>query len=115
MRVKKDLTTALRSAMKEKNDTSKNAIRLALSSIKLAEIEKGEDLDDVEIFSILHKEINTREETINEAVKANREGMIEPLNSEIEVLKVFLPPELTDDELTEEIHKVIRKYIERAK
>jgi len=107
MGVKTDLTTALRSAMKEKNDTSKNTIRLALSSIKLAEIEKGEDLDDVEIFSILHKEINTREETINEAVKANREGMIEPLNSEIEVLKVFLPPELTDDELTEEINKVI--------
>jgi len=107
MGVKKDLTTTLRSAIKEKNDTSKNAIRLALSSIKLAEIEKGEDLNDVEIFSILHKEINTREETINEAAKANREGMIEPLNNEIEVLKGFLPPELTDDELTEEINKVI--------
>ena len=107
MGVKTDLTDALHFAMKEKNNTSKNAIRLALSSIKLAEVEKGENLEDVEIFSILHKEIKTREETITEAVKAGREGMIVPLDEEIKVLKEFLPSELTDDALTEEINKVI--------
>ena len=111
MGVKTDLTDALRSAMKEKDDTSKNAIRLALSAIKLAETEKGieknQELDDVKIFSILQKEIKIREETISEAEKAEREGMVEPLIKEIKVLKGFLPPELTDDELTEEISKVI--------
>ena len=107
MGAKTDLTDALRAAMREKDDTSKNAIRLALSSIKLAEIEKGEDLEDVEIFSILHKEIKTREETIAEAVNAGREGMIIPLDNEIKVLKAFLPSELTDDELAKEINKVI--------
>jgi uncharacterized protein YqeY len=107
MGVKSDLTDALHFAIKEKNKSSKNAIRLALSSIKLAEIEKGADLDDVRIFSILQKEIKTREETIAEAVKADREGMIETLNDEIKVLKRFLPPELTEKELTEVINKAI--------
>ena len=111
MGVKTDLTNALRSAMKEKDDTSKNAIRLALSAIKLAETEKGieknQELDDVKIFSILQKEIKIREETISEAEKAEREGMVGPLIKEIKVLKGFLPPELTDDELIEEISKVI--------
>ena len=111
MGVKTDLTDALRSAIKEKDDTSKNAIRLALSAIKLTETEKGieknQELDDVKIFSILQKEIKIREETISEAEKAEREGMVEPLIKEIKVLKGFLPPELTDDELTEEISKVI--------
>ena len=111
MGVKTDLTDALRSAMKEKDDTSKNAIRLALSAIKLAETEKGvekkPELDDVKIFSILQKEIKIREETIAEALKADREKMVKPLINEIKVLKGFLPPELTDDELTEEIKKVI--------
>jgi len=109
--VKTDLTDALRSAMKEKDDTSKNAIRLALSAIKLAETEKGieknQELDDVKIFSILQKEIKIREETISEAEKAEREGMVEPLIKEIKILKGFLPPKLTDDELTEEINKLI--------
>ena len=111
MGVKTDLTDALRSAIKEKDDTSKNAIRLALSAIKLTETEKGieknQELDDVKIFSILQKEIKIREETISEAEKAEREGMVGPLIKEIKVLKGFLPPELTDDELTEEISKVI--------
>ena len=90
MGVKTDLTDALRSAIKEKDDTSKNAIRLALSAIKLAEtekcIEKNPELDDVKIFSILQKEIKIREETIAEAVKADREGMVEPLKNEIKVI-----------------------------
>ena len=111
MGVKTDLTDALRSAMKDKNNTRKNVIRLALSSIKLAEtekgIEKGVELDDVKIFGILQKEIKIREETIAEALKADREGMIEPLNNEIKVLKGFLPSELTDDELTEVVEKAI--------
>ena len=111
MGVKEDLINSLHSAMKEKNINRKNAIRLALSAIKLAETEKGLEkdtkLDDVKIFSILQKEIQIREETIAEAVKADREEMIEPLQNEIEILKEFLPSELTENELMEEINQVI--------
>ena len=111
MGVKEDLINSLHSAMKEKNKTRKDAIRMALSAIKLAETEKGvekdTELDQVKIFSILQKEIKIREETTTEAVKADREGMIEPLNNEINVIKEFLPSELTEIELTEVINKVI--------
>jgi len=107
MGVKKDLTDALRIAIKENNYSSKNALRLALTSIKLAEIEIGKNLEDVRIFSILQKEIKTREETINEALNAGRESMIEPLNYEINILKGFLPSELSDDELLKIVKTVI--------
>ncbi len=111
MGVKTDLRNALHSAMKEKNNVRKNAIRLALSAIKLAETEKGleknTELDEVKMFGILQKEIKIREETIAEAIKADREEMVEPLNNEIKVLKEFLPSELTEKELTEEINKVV--------
>ncbi len=111
MGVKEDLINSLHSAMKEKNINRKNAVRLALTAIKLAETEKGLEkdtkLDDVKIFSILQKEIKIREETIAEAVKADREEMIEPLQNEIEILKEFLPSELTENELMEEINQVI--------
>lgn len=107
MGVKKDLEDALRIAMKENNNSSKNALRLALTSIKLAEVENGENLENVRIFSILQKEIKTREETINEALKAGREGMIKPLKYEIKILKGFLPSELSDDELIKIVRTVI--------
>jgi len=107
MSIKITLTEALHKAIKEKDEISKTAIRLALSSIKRVEVEKGEDLDDVSIFGIIQKEIKTRDETIAEAVKGNRNEMIPPLEKEITVLQKFLPSELTDDELKKIVDKAI--------
>lgn len=107
MPIKTDLTEALHAAIKEKDDYSKTAIRLALSAIKRAEVEKGEELDDVTIFGIIQKEIKTRDETIAEALKGNRNEMIPPLEKEIAVLQKFLPSELTDDELNNIVNRTI--------
>ena len=107
MSIKIALTEALHKAIKEKDDIGKNAIRLALSSIKRAEVEKGEELDDVTIFGIIQKEIKTRDETIAEALKGNRNEMIPPLEKEIAVLQKFLPSELTDDELNNIVNRTI--------
>jgi len=107
MSIKDDLKNALGVAMKTKDDVSKRSLRLALSAIKLAEVAKGEALEDMKIFNILQKEVKTKEETIAEATKAERSEMIAPLLEEIEVLKRFLPAELSDMELTEFIDKAI--------
>ncbi len=107
MGIKEELEKSLLSAMKVKDETRKNALRMALSSIKLAEIESGKKLDDPSIFSILQKEIKTREETIAEAEKANRPDMIPQLKEDILILKEYLPGELTDSELSALVKKTI--------
>ena len=107
MSLKEDLEKSLLSAMREKNDVRKNALRMALSSIKLAEIESGKALDDSMIFSILQKEIRTKEETIAEAEKANRPEMIPPIKSEIEILKEYLPKEMSEEELIVLVKKTV--------
>ena len=56
--------------MKTKDEVRRNALRLAISSIKLVEIEIGGELDDTTTFRILQKEIKIREETIAEAEKS---------------------------------------------
>ena len=107
MSIKDDLQNALGVAMKTKDDVSKRSLRMALSAIKLAEVAKGEALEDIKIFNILQKEVKTKEETIAEATKAERSEMIAPLLEEIKVLKRFLPAELSDLELIELIDKAI--------
>jgi uncharacterized protein YqeY len=107
MGIKKDIKNALHAAMVAGDKSSKNALRLALSSIKLAEVEKGEPIEDLRILNIIQKEIKTREETINEALKADRKDMIQPLENEIKVLKAFLPVEITDDELESIVINVV--------
>ncbi len=93
--------------MREKDEVKRNALRLALSAIKLAEVEAGKALDDLTVFSILQKEIKTKEETIAEAQKAGREEMIHSIQAEIDFLKGFLPKELTDGELVEIVKSAI--------
>ena len=107
MNIKEQLTIALKTAMKEQNEIRKNVIRMALSSIKLAEVEKGSELDDARLLAIMQKELKTREETIAEAEKAIRPEMIITLNHEIDVIKEFLPAEISDDEIEKIIEQVI--------
>ena len=109
MGIKKDIEKALHTAIIDGDKTSKNALRLALSSIKLAEVEKGESLKDIRILNILQKEIKTREETISEALKADSNEMIDTLENEIKVLKEFLPGELSDNELEKIVKEVIHE------
>jgi len=109
MDTKEKLTMDLKSSMKQQEKVRTKVIRMILSSIKLAEVEKGDDLDAARILSILQKELKTREETIEEAQKADRPEMISALNEEIEVIREYLPEELDDEELNKIIDEIIKR------
>jgi hypothetical protein len=107
MALKKELEIELLKAMKSKDEVRRNTLRLAISSIKMAEVDSGAELDDSTVFGIMQKEIKIREETIAEAEKAERNDMIPPLEAEIQVLKEYLPKEMSDDSLRELVKKII--------
>jgi hypothetical protein len=107
MALKKELEIELLKAMKSKDEVRRNTLRLAISSIKMAEVDSGAELDDSTVFGIMQKEIKIREETIAEAEKAERSDMIPPLEAEIQVLKEYLPKEMSDDSLRELVKKII--------
>ena len=109
MNIKDKLNKNLKTAMKEKDKIKTKVIRMSLSSIKLAEVEVGGELEENRILAILQKEIKTREETIAEAEKANRPEMIKELNEEIAAIKEFLPAEIVDEALERIIDEVIAK------
>ncbi len=107
MSLKNLLEQELLKSMKTKDEVRRNALRLAISSIKLVEIEIGGELDDTTTFGILQKEIKIREETIAEAEKAGRLEMIPPVQAEIAIIKEYLPKEMSDEELSIIIKKII--------
>jgi len=107
MDLKSQLEEQLKKAIRDKDKICKNALRMALSSVKLAEVDQRSALDDAGIVNVLQKEIKIREETIDEARNANRLEMIDPIEAEIQVLKQFLPTELSNDELIILLKKII--------
>jgi Uncharacterized conserved protein len=107
MDTKEKLQSELKEALRSGNNVRKTTIRMALSSIKLAEVEKGSALDEATLISIIQKEIKIRQEALQDALKADRMDLIDANKAEINVLESFLPKQLSDDELRKMIIEVI--------
>ncbi len=109
MKLQQELQNALTTAMKSRNEDSKRTLRLALTAIKLAEVEDRKELDDVRVLSILQKEIKTREDTIVEARAAHRPDLVESAEKEITILQSFLPKQMEESELLALTQEVINQ------
>jgi len=107
MTLKDQLNNAVKDAMRAGDDLRKTTLRMALSAIKFAEVQKGGPLDEPEVLGILQKEIKSRHEAIEDARKAGRPDLETTANDEIAILQVFLPRPLTAQELEQMIHAAI--------
>lgn len=103
-----ELESALKDAMRSGNEQRKNTIRMVLSAVKLAEVEKGASkLDDNALAAIIQKEIKSRREAISDAQKANRQDLIDAAQAEIVILEGFLPEALSVEELEDLARQVV--------
>jgi hypothetical protein len=107
MSIKTDLENIMRAAMKSGDAVRKDTLRLALSAIKLAEVEAKKELDDEGVLAVLQKEVKSRRESIADAEKANRQDLVDAANAEIAVLEEYLPQQLSTEELKSIIGEVI--------
>jgi uncharacterized protein YqeY len=99
MPTKRELETELRQAMRQGDDLRKRTLRMALSAIKLDEVDRQRELSEEEILRILQKEAKSRQETIEDAERAGRPDLVESAQAEIEILEAHLPQPLSDIEI----------------
>jgi uncharacterized protein YqeY len=99
MDTRQRLESDIKDAMRAKDELRKRTLRMALSSIRLAEIEKGEALDEQATLALLHKEIKSRQESIADAERAGRPDLIEESQAEITILESYLPVQFSEQEL----------------
>lgn len=109
MNMKQNIQNALTAAMKARDEDTKRTLRLVMTSIKFAEVEQGGEIDDARILGILQKEVKTRQDSIEEAQRADRNDLIDAAKREIAILEKFLPQQMTQKELTELVERVIEE------
>jgi uncharacterized protein len=107
MNVKTQLENSLKDALRSGDELRKRTLRMALSAIRFAEIEKGSALDDSAVQAVLQKEIKSRHESIEDARRAGRPDLEEAALAEIVVLQGFLPQPFTSAELEALVKQVI--------
>jgi len=99
MSVREKLEETMHEAMRNRDELTRNTIRLVLAAIKQVEIDSRLKLDDAGMLAVLQKEVKIRNETISELSGANRDDLVAKANAELEILSKFLPAQLSDEDL----------------
>lgn len=99
MSIKSQLNESMQDAMRSGDEVRKRTVRMALAAVKQAEVDKRLELDDMAVMNLLQKEVKNRREALEEARKANRPDLVEANEAEIQVLEVFLPKSMPEEEL----------------
>lgn len=99
MSTKTNLEDALKAAIRSGDEARKRTVRMALTNIHLAEVDKGAALDESGVQTLLLKEVKSQREAIADAERANRPELIAAAQQEIAILESFLPKGMPPEEL----------------
>lgn len=104
-RLRADMTTA----MKERDELTRDTLRMALTAVRNAEVSGGapRELTDDEVVTVLGKESKKRREAAEAYDGAGRVESAKRERDEAVVLARYLPAELSDAELSELVRGVI--------
>jgi uncharacterized protein YqeY len=105
--LKNRLSEELKTALKAGDKCRLSVIRLTLAAIKNAEIAKRGELTEPETIDVISRECKKRAESIEAFEKGNRQDLADKEKEELAVLKVYLPEQLSREEITAAVKEVI--------
>ena len=110
--IKDTINSELKISMLSSNKDKTSTLRLILAAIKDREIaarEKKQDIDDAIVMDVLSKMVKQRLESADIYKKNNRLELAAKEELEIEVIREFLPKQLTEQEIKEIILKLLEE------
>ena len=112
MSLQEEIMTAMKAAMRSKDQTALTALRAVKSAILLAQTESGAntDLTEEQELKILQKQVKQRKDSAAIFVEQGREDLVAPELAEAEVIGQFLPEALSE----EDIEKIVVSTIENT-
>ena len=112
MSLQDNVMSAMKAAMKEKNQTALAALRAVKSEILLAKTasDGADELTEEQEIKILSKMVKQRKDSAAIFQEQGREDLAQPELDQAEVISQFLPEALSE----EEIEKVVIATIERT-
>jgi len=102
-KVRANLTESMKARTAERTST----LRMLQSAFKYEQIQVGHELSDEEATAVIRKSVKQRHDSIEQYTKGNRPELAAKEQAEIEILKTYLPPELSESELESGLREII--------
>ena len=109
MSLQERLVGELREAMRRQDATRRSTLRLLRAAIHNEEIAQGKPLDDVGVVGIIARQVWQHQESIEAYRKGNRPDLVTQEESELAILREYLPEPLSRDEIVALAGKVIQE------
>lgn len=107
--IKAQINQDLKDAMKSGDNFKRDALRMLNSAFKQVEVDKRITLSDEEVIKILKSAYKQREDAATAYKNANRDDLYEQESKEMALILNYLPKQLEDAQLKQEIQSIIAK------
>ncbi len=104
-KIRNDMKEAMKSKEKERLST----IRMLISEIKKRQIDSGKEFDDNDILRVIKSMVKSREDSVKAYKEGGREDLAEKEQKEIDVLKSYLPEQLSEKEIEKIVEEAIKE------
>ncbi len=95
LRIQEDLKTAMKSA----DQLRVSVLRMVLSELNYKKIDLQRDLTEEDVIAVVQKEVKKRKEAIESYTKGDRLDQAKQEQQELEILQVYLPAQMSEDEI----------------
>lgn len=110
MSLKDQMLNELKESLRSGDSFRRDVLRLLLGAIKNFEIEKkkrDEGLNDQETLEVIKKMVKQRKDSIEQYENGGRIDLAEKEKRELEIISVYLPSQMSEEKIREEIKKII--------
>ncbi len=108
MSLEKEVMTAMKEAMKSKDQTALAALRAVKSELLLAKTSgSAANLSSDQEIKLVQKLVKQRKDSARIYKEQNREDLAQPELDQAEVLEKFLPEQLSEEEIRKVVEQII--------
>lgn len=107
MSLLEQLTNDMKEAMKAKDKVTLGVVRMVKSSVSNEQIKLGHDLTADEELVVLSREMKQRVEELESYKDADREDLAEEIQGQIDVLKRYMPEQMSEEEVVAVVKETI--------
>ena len=111
----KEIDQAFLTAMRNKAQTDLSVLRMLKAALKNKEIELRKELSDEQALVVLQSEVKKRHDSIDAYQQGNRPELADKEAAEIEVLKQFLPIQLSEEEVKTKVEAALNNLPEEER
>lgn len=105
--LKRRINQDAKEALKSKDTLTLNVLRMLKSEIRYKEIERGSELSDDDVISVLSTAIKKRKDSIQQFEKGGRDDLASKEKQELTVVTNYMPEQVSEEELSQIVSQAI--------